>query len=184
MDHQDQDSQPAHSRRRIRLKFLLSVFAIALLIPFLFSGKLLIPVQHASKNDWHQDTFWYEPWGVSGVHKGIDIFAESGRAVINPTPGLVLFTGDIRIGGKVVVSIGPKWRIHYFAHLDSIQTHAGQWLSRGEVLGTVGDSGNARGKQPHLHYSHLTLLPYVWRIDTDTQGWKKAFYLNPIDYFE
>ena len=35
----------------------------------------------------------------------------------------------------------------------------------GSPLGTVGDSGNARGKPPHLHYAILSLLPYPWRAD-------------------
>jgi murein DD-endopeptidase MepM/ murein hydrolase activator NlpD len=46
-------------------------------------------------------------------------------------------------------------------------------------VGTVGDSGNARGKPPHLHYAIVTLLPYPWRITGQTQGWKKAFFLDP-----
>ena len=31
--------------------------------------ELIIPVKHATKNDWNQSTFWAEPWGESGVHK-------------------------------------------------------------------------------------------------------------------
>jgi peptidoglycan LD-endopeptidase LytH len=37
-----------------------------------------IPVQGASSKDWHRQTFWFEPWGRSGVHKGIDIFGRRG----------------------------------------------------------------------------------------------------------
>jgi ABC-type polysaccharide/polyol phosphate export permease len=35
-----------------------------------------------------------------------------------------------------------------------------------------------------LHYSIVTIFPYVWRIDSDRQGWKKMFYLNPIAYLD
>jgi peptidoglycan LD-endopeptidase LytH len=35
---------------------------------------------------------------------------------------------------------------------------------------------------PHLHYSIETIFPYFWRADDDVLGWKKMFYLNPIDY--
>jgi len=51
-----------------------------------------------------------------------------------------------------------------------------------EHIGTVGATGNAKGKSPHLHYSMTTIVPYPWRIDFAKQGWKKMFYLNPIDY--
>jgi hypothetical protein len=43
----------------------------------------------------------------------------------------------------------------------------------------VGDTGNARGKPPHQHYAVLSVIPYPWRIDGATQGWKKMFYLDP-----
>ena len=167
-----------------RKKLILYGIILLLLVPLLFPGTLLIPVKNASSNDWNKDTFWHEPWGVSGSHKGIDIFAAKSTEVISPTASIVLYTGEITIGGNIVITLGPRWRIHYFAHLDEINTHIGEILLAGETLGTVGDSGNARGKQPHLHYSHITLLPYVWRIDDSTQGWKKAFYLNPIEYFK
>jgi hypothetical protein len=46
----------------------------------------------------------------------------------------------------------------------------------------VGDSGNAKGKPTHLHYSIVTLVPHPWRIDGSPQGWKKMFYLDPTRY--
>lgn len=92
---------------------------------------------------------------------------------------MVLFRGEIAQGGQVVVVLGPKWRIHYYAHLQSIDAYPGQPLLSGSVLGTVGDTGNARGKPAHLHYSILSLLPLPWRADESTQGWKKMFYLDP-----
>lgn len=92
---------------------------------------------------------------------------------------MVLFRGELAQGGKVVVALGPKWRMHYYAHLDTIDAYPGQLLLAGSQLGSVGDTGNARGKPAHLHYSIVSLLPLPWRADESTQGWKKMFYLDP-----
>ncbi|MEQ8574850.1 M23 family metallopeptidase [Fulvivirga sp.] len=154
---------------------LISFLIIGLLIPQNFS----VPVKDASKADFNQNSFWHYPWGKSGTHKGVDIFAKKGTDVLASTSGIVLFAGEIEIGGKVIIILGPKWRIHYYAHLDNIQASLG-FISRNEKIGTVGDTGNAVGKQPHLHYAIVTLLPYLWQIDTAPQGWKKMFYLNPV----
>ena len=167
-----------------RLYKALIVSTAVLLSGLLLPGSLSIPVKNASSDDWNKDTFWYEPWGISGVHKGIDIFAETSTPIISPTQGIVLYTGEIPMGGNVVVMLAGKWRIHHFAHLDEINTSTGSYLSQHELIGTVGDTGNAKDKQPHLHYSIVSLIPYIWKIDNETQGWKKMFFLNPVDYFE
>lgn len=75
--------------------------------------------------------------------------------------------------------LAPKWRLHYYAHLDSLDTYPGQPVLAGSRLGAVGTTGNARGKPAHLHYAIITLLPYPWLADASTQGWKKMFYLDP-----
>ncbi|MCB1214561.1 MAG: M23 family metallopeptidase [Deltaproteobacteria bacterium] len=159
-------------------KFFLIVLFIFLL-GFLLPNPCQMPVQGAGPQDWNPKSFWYEPWGVSGVHKGIDVFAKKGSPVLSASHGLVLYTGYLALGGKVVLVLGPKWRLYYYAHLESINTSPGSFLSVGEPLGQVGDSGNAQGKPPHLHYSLVTLVPYPWRWDDHSQGWKKMFYLDP-----
>ncbi|MEO0424010.1 MAG: M23 family metallopeptidase [Pseudomonadota bacterium] len=140
---------------------------------------VIIPVQGATARDWNVDSFWYTPWGASGVHKGIDIFAAQDTPVLATTHGVVVFTGVFGNGGRVVLMLGPRWRLHYFAHLESVSVSVGRVLALGAALGTVGDSGNALGKAPHLHYSVLSLVPYPWRIRAQPQGWKRAFYLDP-----
>ncbi len=164
-------------RKKIRL-FILTVLIIGLILPQKFS----MPVDGATTADYNKQSFWYYPWGKSGTHKGVDIFAKEGTAVRSATSGLVVFCGQINMGGNVVLVLGPKWRLHYYAHLKEIKTSLFSWVDSGKVIGTVGTTGNAAGKTPHLHYSITTLIPYLWRIDTDKQGWKKMFYLNPIDY--
>lgn len=159
---------------------LLIIIILGLLLPQNFE----MPVEGASHSDYNKNTFWYYPWGKSGTHKGVDIFAKKGTNLKSSVHGLVLYQGTFKYGGKVILILGPKWRIHYFAHLDEIKTSSLTWVSKNEIIGTVGDSGNAVGKAPHLHYSIVTPIPYPWRIDKQKQGWKKMFYLNPIDYLK
>ena len=166
----------------MKFKILMSIFTV-LIIGFMIPEPKRIPVKSATSNDWNSATFWYEPWGTSGVHKGIDIFATSGTPVVAATNQLVLFRGEFKKGGKVIIAIGPSWKLHYYAHLATINHNSGFFSSAGSQLGTVGDSGNAKGKPPHLHYSILSLIPRPWLIDSSSQGFKKAFYLDPIKYF-
>lgn len=143
-----------------------------------------MPVDGATKTSYNEKSFWYYPWGKSVTHKGVDIFAKKGTTIRSSTSGLVIYCGHIHMGGKVVLVLGPKWRLHYYAHLQTIKTSTFSWVDRSKIIGTVGTSGNAAGKPPHLHYSIVTPIPYLSRIDKDRQGWKKMFYLNPIDYLE
>ncbi|VAW96993.1 Membrane proteins related to metalloendopeptidases [hydrothermal vent metagenome] len=159
----------------------LIIIALVLLIGLILPEDLTIPVDQASTTDWNHQTFWHEPWGASGVHKGIDIFAPGGRNVISATYGVVIYKANLRLGGNVVAVLGPKWRIHYYAHMAQIDVGIGSLLNRRDVIGTVGDTGNAKGKPPHLHYSIITLLPYLTRWDRSTQGWLKMFFLDPSE---
>jgi len=165
-------------------KSLLIISLVILLIGFLIPQDLKMPVQGATQSDYNAQSFWFYPWGQSITHKGVDIFAKKGTAIHSSTTGIVLYSGDISIGGNSVIILGPKWRIHYYAHLDELNISSLSFVTKNSMIGTVGTSGNAAGKSPHLHYSIATIIPYVWRIDKSRQGWKKMFYLNPIEYIE
>jgi murein DD-endopeptidase MepM/ murein hydrolase activator NlpD len=96
-------------------------------------------------------------WGVprSGgrSHQGIDIFAPRGREIISTTPGIVVTVGHNSLGGRVVRVLGPGGFWHYYAHLERFgEVRPGDIVKEGTVLGYVGDSGNAKGTPPHLHY--------------------------------
>lgn len=164
------------SKRKKAASVFLALIVIGLMIPQPFEN----PVDKADKNSFNPKSFWFYPWGKSGTHNGVDIFAKTGTKVNSSTGGLVLFTGELKMGGKVVLILGPKWRLHYYAHLNDIQTSTLSWTNKGERIGSVGTSGNAYGKPPHLHYAIVTLIPYTWRFEKKQQGWKKMFYLNPI----
>ncbi len=153
------------------------------LIGFLIPETTIIPVEGASFSDWNENSFWHESWGASGVHKGIDIFARHETSVLASSNQIVLYRGEFEKGGKVLVTLGAKWRLHYYAHLKSFENDGVIIAKKGHKLGEVGDTGNAKGKQPHLHYSILSLFPLLWKIDDSTQGYKKAFYVNPSGVF-
>ncbi len=157
---------------------ILTILSIGFLIPQTFK----MPVENATKNSYDQSSYWYYPWGKSVTHKGVDIFAKNKTPIHSSTIGIVLFAGNINMGGNVVYVLGPKWRFHYYAHLDKIKTKTFSLVSTNTEIGTVGTSGNAAGKPPHLHYAIKTIIPYFWQIDKSKQGWKKMFHLNPIKF--
>jgi len=119
--------------------------------------------------------------GKSVTHKGVDIFSKKGTIIHSSTNGIVLYQGQISMGGNIVLVLGPKWRLHYYAHLDSIKTNALAPVGPGSTIGTVGAKWVMQ-QPPHSHYTIKTLVPYPWRIDHSVQGWRKMFYLNPIPY--
>ena len=166
------------NRKRIFKYSVLLVFIIGFIIP----QDLTMPVEGAQTADYNKDSFWYYPWGKSVTHKGVDIFAKSNTPIQSSTKGIVVSTGTNGRGGNYLLILGPKWRLHYYAHVKEIKTSRFAYVNHNSAIATVGTSGNAKGKAPHLHYSIFTLLPYVWRIDNDKQGWKKMFFLNPIEY--
>ncbi|MEL6625527.1 MAG: M23 family metallopeptidase [Bacteroidota bacterium] len=159
-------------------------FAILFVIGLLLPQDLMIPVQGANQRDWNSETFWYDPWGSSITHKGVDIFAQKGTPVISGSHGIKLFKFSGSKGGNGVLILGPKWRLHYYAHFQEYADDLGVFIPKGKIIGYVGTTGNAMGKPAHLHYSLATLIPYPWRIDGDRQGWMKMFILNPLDYLE
>jgi murein DD-endopeptidase MepM/ murein hydrolase activator NlpD len=100
---------------------------------------------------------WGGPRSGGRKHEGVDIFAPRGTPVRSTTRGLVLRVGELRLGGQIVAVLGPALQVHYYAHLDRFGTfRAGDVVQPGDVLGYVGDTGNAKGTPFHLHYGVYT----------------------------
>ena len=158
------------------LLFLAILLGPGYLLPEMFQ----MPVEGATSKSYAQNSFWFYPWGKSITHKGVDIFARKGTKIHSATPGIVIYTGQISRGGNVVLVLGPKWQLHYYAHLDSINAAWFQPVSHQSEIGTVGTTGNAQGKPPHLHYAIRRMIPFPWKADNAPQGWKKMFFVNPV----
>jgi murein DD-endopeptidase MepM/ murein hydrolase activator NlpD len=101
---------------------------------------------------------WHAPRdGGRRRHEGIDIFAPRGTAVRSATEGIVSRIGHAGLGGRAVWVLGPGGQRHYYAHLDRFAgVFAGMRVQAGTLLAYVGNSGNAKGTPPHLHYGIYT----------------------------
>ena len=101
--------------------------------------------------------------GGKRTHEGVDIFAPKGTPVVAPTPGMVTRVGTGKLGGNVIWMRDQKrGHSYYFAHLDKQLVMAGTVVKKGDTLGTVGNTGNARRTPPHLHfgiYQHASFDP-------------------------
>ncbi len=99
------------------------------------------------------DTFG-APRGRDRSHQGVDIFAPRGTPVRSATRGVVVAVREGGLGGRVVWVLGSAGERHYYAHLEDWAPGVanGRVVQAGDLLGFVGDSGNAKGTPPHLHY--------------------------------
>lgn len=95
---------------------------------------------------------WGNPRSGGRTHKGTDMFAARGVPVVAVTDGTLRFSN----GGLGGISIWLKGSgaSYYFAHLDSrvAGLSAGSYVTRGTVIGYVGNTGNAYGGAHHLHF--------------------------------
>lgn len=102
-----------------------------------------------------------DTWGATRsegrTHEGIDIPARRGTPVLSTTRGVVSAVQWRELGGNTVSVHGPGGYSHYYAHLDSYGRYvAGDQVKVGDTLGFVGNTGNAQGTTPHLHYGIYT----------------------------
>jgi murein DD-endopeptidase MepM/ murein hydrolase activator NlpD len=112
------------------------------------------------------------------LHEGTDIFAAEGTPVVAPGPGVVVAFGDHPVGGLSVWLMTDDKISFFMCHLTRFADglEAGQRVTRSTVLGYVGDTGNAEGGAPHLHFEvHPPVLdksgqPSVFGIDRSPEG--------------
>ena len=105
-------------------------------------------------------SFWGdERDGGARSHEGIDIFARKGTPVVAIADGVIEERGITPSGGRILWlrTDGQPWSV-YYAHLDKQLVREGQRVKKGQVLGTVGNTGNARTTPAHLHFGI-----YTWR---------------------
>ena len=90
-------------------------------------------------------------------HEGIDIFAPKLTPAIAAADGYITGVNEGGIGGKTVWMRVADKKIHlYYAHLDKQLVEDGQRVNKGDTLGLVGNTGNAKYTPSHLHFGIYT----------------------------
>lgn len=90
-------------------------------------------------------------------HEGIDIFAAKLTPVVAAADGYISRVAEGGIGGKTIWLRPTSQDISlYYAHLDTQLVEEGQDVKKGDTLGLVGNTGNAKFTPPHLHFGIYT----------------------------
>lgn len=136
-------------------------------VPQAASGGFQAPIKGSYFNSGNyspnQGTDYRHPKG----HQGVDLRAAGGTAVHPIAPGIVTYVGTDNKGGNVVNITHPQGVRAYYAHLGSVSVNKGDKVNYDTVIGTVGNSGNAKATWPHLHI----------------QVWKNNQIQNPGSFF-
>jgi murein DD-endopeptidase MepM/ murein hydrolase activator NlpD len=113
--------------------------------------------------------------GGARGHEAVDILAPRNTPVHATDDGTIEKLFFSRQGGITVYQFDPTGRFcYYYAHLERYAPglREKQTVSRGDVLGYVGTSGNAPANTPHLHFAIFELTPEKhWWQGTPLDPW-------------
>jgi murein DD-endopeptidase MepM/ murein hydrolase activator NlpD len=143
---------------------------------YLRSRGLMVPVLGVTL-DRLSDTF-YDRRGEERIHRAIDILAPRGTPVLAADDGTIVRVSSNTLGGLTIYAMDPLRRlVYYYAHLDryDVIAYKGKVVAKGDVIGYVGTTGNARGGPPHLHFQVMRYR--------DERRWWDGEPIDPFPYF-
>ena len=97
---------------------------------------------------------WGNPRSGGRTHKGTDIFGRMGGKVYAITSGTIQFTKTGRSAGLFLGLRGDDGHSYWYMHLSGFAARPGQRVSAGQVIAYNGDTGNAKGTTPHIHFEY------------------------------
>lgn len=101
----------------------------------------------------YSDT-WGAPRSGGRSHEGTDIFGQMGGAVFAVTDGVIEWTRQGSSAGLWLSLRGDDGDTYWYMHLSDFAASAGQRVSAGQRIASNGNTGNARGTSPHIHFEH------------------------------
>lgn len=101
----------------------------------------------SSRYGWRTDPFT----GLRGFHNGLDIAAWMGAPVHVAMEGRVSDTGYSPSFGNYILVSHHSGYASFYGHLSAIKVRPGQYVSLGQTIGLVGNTGYSTG--PHLHFT-------------------------------
>jgi murein DD-endopeptidase MepM/ murein hydrolase activator NlpD len=118
--------------------------------PKLTAGRYVFPVYGPTS---YIDTFGAHRADVS-YHHGDDIFGSLGQPLVACTDGIVFSVGFNKVGGNRLWIVDKAGNQFYYAHLSAFSTAAvnGAHVKAGQVVGFMGNTGDAEGTPYHLHF--------------------------------
>jgi murein DD-endopeptidase MepM/ murein hydrolase activator NlpD len=92
--------------------------------------------------------------GYEHAHQGTDIMAPFGTPLLACERGIITEMGSDVLGGTKLWLKGESGTYYYYAHLSAFAEGLtdGAVVEAGDIVGLVGDTGNAKGGAPHLHF--------------------------------
>ncbi|HEY5220593.1 MAG TPA: M23 family metallopeptidase [Candidatus Paceibacterota bacterium] len=124
---------------------------------------------------------------IDDWHNGIDIAADYGAPIYSPTDATVLTTGDqdnycprIAFGRFIVLQDNTNHLDLLFAHLNDIDVRAGQTISKNQLIGTIGNSGDETG--PHLHFSIFEAAGFSMAAAHGCGPYPQGHDVDPLNY--
>lgn len=118
------------------------------LCPISYKGDVIV------RSDYRGNGYFASPRSGRRLHQGIDLLAPLGTPVMAARSGRVIFAKARKGMGNYVVIRHKNGIVTIYGHLDKIYTRAGAFVRQGDIIGSVGKTGNARyrGIESHLHF--------------------------------
>lgn len=135
-------------------------------------SNMIFPVARGYSHGYSNDWGGARPGGT--FHQGTDIFGIRGTPIVAATNGVVgSMFGQQMLGGFRMWVLGDDGYNYYYAHLNGDVDIAyapgiapGVRVSQGQVIGYMGDSGQAKGTGVHLHFGITVTNPadnnWIW----------------------
>jgi murein DD-endopeptidase MepM/ murein hydrolase activator NlpD len=128
---------------------------------------LIIPVAGVEPSDLRA-TFDETRGGGSRRHEALDILAPRGTPVLAALDGRIVKLFTSKAGGLTIYQFDEDGQYcYYYAHLDRYAAGIaeGQAVTKGNVIGYVGTTGNAPPGTPHLHFA-------IFKLGPDRRWWE------------